>query len=349
MCGPAFVGDREREPLVDQVRPMRKADGTRLENVVEAAKSMWRKAAARASELAAKIPPPVRLALKLSIAAAALIFTLSAVDWSAVRTHGWWLVVPVVLGVLITLVLLLLCGLRWSILVAFYGGRGFGTFSAYRGIMISSFFNMLIPGAVGGDLIRVHYSAKRSGLTMSKAALAVLLDRLFGLLALAIYCSVGLAINQRLLDVIGPRPPLPVLIAVMLAGLVAATVILRRYAIIPNKAIPFLILISLAAQAIDFLIIAISAWVTGVDIASADLLVIVPLLFIVSVLPISPGGHGVREATLVGLLVFFGVPLSDAALVAMLLLMVKLASALCGLGFFLTQPKSERVVPAQLD
>ena len=47
------------------------------------------------------------------------------------------------------------------------------------------FFNQVMPSSVGGDVIRGYY-LKKQGVTLGKATLGVLMDRLFGMLGLVI-------------------------------------------------------------------------------------------------------------------------------------------------------------------
>ncbi|MEI6092985.1 MAG: lysylphosphatidylglycerol synthase transmembrane domain-containing protein [bacterium] len=62
---------------------------------------------------------------------------------------------------------------------------------------IGMFFTSVLPGAVGGDIIKSVYIAKKvKGRTVS-SVLTVLLDRIIGLAALIIICAVGLLINLK--------------------------------------------------------------------------------------------------------------------------------------------------------
>ena len=63
------------------------------------------------------------------------------------------------------------------------------------------------------------------------------------------------------------------------------------------------------------------------------LLLVVPLVFLASVIPLTPGGHGIREVTLTAWLTLAGIPVSEAALVALMLLVTKIGFGLaCGVA-----------------
>lgn len=78
---------------------------------------------------------------------------------------------------------------QWGILLAFHGIRlGFrGTVSRY---FMGLFFNYVLPGFVGGDIIRVYQAAKASGKATS-AFSSTLADRVMGLLILVLFSLGG--------------------------------------------------------------------------------------------------------------------------------------------------------------
>ena len=60
---------------------------------------------------------------------------------------------------------------------------------------------------------------------------------------------------------------------------------------------------------------------------------VIPLVFLASVISITPGGHGIREVTLTALLTLAGIPVGEAALIALMLLVTKIGFGLvCGVA-----------------
>lgn len=56
--------------------------------------------------------------------------------------------------------------------------------NTFKLIMIGNFFNMVIPGMIGGDLIKGFYLFKRERESKGQSAGIIIMDRIFGLLAL---------------------------------------------------------------------------------------------------------------------------------------------------------------------
>lgn len=84
--------------------------------------------------------------------------------------------------------------------------------------LIGQFFNLFVPGGVGGDLIKMVYLKKESGERFTEAVLTVLLDRILGLTGLLLLALVALGFNLHLLERSGPEVS-AILIVVGAAGL----------------------------------------------------------------------------------------------------------------------------------
>lgn len=85
-----------------------------------------------------------------------------------------------------------LTAIRWWILLRIQRIR-IPAWEAVRLTFLGQFFNAVVPGTVGGDLVKAYYVAKHT----PKAAavlVSVFVDRLFGLVGLAVVAAVMLAI-----------------------------------------------------------------------------------------------------------------------------------------------------------
>jgi uncharacterized protein (TIRG00374 family) len=87
----------------------------------------------------------------------------------------------------------LLVALRWQLLLAAQGIR-FRLVELLRLVFIGLLFNNVMPGSLGGDVVKAHYVTRR---TSQKAAgvLTVFLDRVLGLLGLTTLCLLGTLTN----------------------------------------------------------------------------------------------------------------------------------------------------------
>ena len=130
-----------------------------------------------------------------------------------------------------------------------------------------------------------------------------------------------------------PSTQLALGLAVAAAIVVVGVGLTRRYIEVPLTLFPLLLLLSIIGQSSDFLLVHFYGRAVSVDIPLETLLLVIPLVFVASVIPLTPGGAGVREVTLTALLTLAGVPVSQAALVALMLLLTKIGfGLLCGLA-----------------
>ncbi len=84
--------------------------------------------------------------------------------------------------------------------------------------LIGQFFNLFVPGGVGGDLIKAFYLRKDSGPKFAEALLTVLLDRILGLTGLLLLALLALGFNLSLFSQSGPEVS-AILAVVAVAGI----------------------------------------------------------------------------------------------------------------------------------
>jgi len=92
---------------------------------------------------------------------------------------------------------------RWQMLLAVQGVH-ISFPQAARLTMIGVFFNLAIPGAVSGDLVKMGYVAKYAKSKAAEAILTIMLDRVLGLVGLFVLASVVLVLS---LPVLASLPP----------------------------------------------------------------------------------------------------------------------------------------------
>jgi uncharacterized protein (TIRG00374 family) len=80
----------------------------------------------------------------------------------------------------------ILAGIRWQILLRVQGVH-LSWWRLYGLVMVGLFFSLFIPGGTGGDIIKGYYLLKEAPVgRKTSAALSVVMDRLLGLLGVAI-------------------------------------------------------------------------------------------------------------------------------------------------------------------
>ena len=290
----------------------------------------------RAHGLVRSIPTRVILAIKLALAVITIAIVATMVDWRTVATDPWELVPPIFAGFVVMLPAMMATAFRWKLLIGNETPRHFSFLNAVRGWCLGLFLNMVVPGTVGGDVARAHYASVRAQIKYPYSLLVVFTERLFGLLSICLLGTIGLFVNDNL-DRFTKAPAVQLALAILLISTIvlAGISLIHRYSRISPRLFPLLLLLTIAGQSSDFLLVHFYGRVVSVDIPLATLLLVLPLVFLATVLSLTPGGTGVREATLTALLTLSGVPVSAAALVALMLLLTKIGFGLiCGLAIF---------------
>src|SRR5262245_26644360 len=123
------------------------------------------------------------LALKLGISALLFWVLLRKIDinaaWQAMQTMSPWAFVG---AVALLVVQFIVCGLRWQMVVKALGAH-IGLLKATAVFAIGTFFGLVLPGAVGGDVVRM-WATRRAGLPLAASINSVVLERVMTVFAL---------------------------------------------------------------------------------------------------------------------------------------------------------------------
>jgi glycosyltransferase 2 family protein len=230
--------------------------------------------------------------------------------------------------------------LRWRLLLRAYGGHALPPVrELFHLSLVGQFYNTVIPGNVGGDLLRGHWT--RRILPSGGAYLVVLVERLFGLCGLLVLVSAGLVIRPwleplRFVGVGGVVIALTILGAVASArrigprigGRVGAT--LSKLPPLAHRApLPFVLALSITIHALQALMGYLLFAGMGVYPEALDLLVLVPVALAANYLP-TVAGLGARETAFVLLFGAVGVGAVPATVASLGMLLAQLVVG--GLG-----------------
>lgn len=104
------------------------------------------------------------------------------------QANHWWLLAGfIAYGLVETL-----SGIRWQILLRVQG-IALGWARLFHLVIIGVFFNFLIPGGTGGDVVKTFFLLKETPGQRTRALLSVLVDRLIGFVALIAMSGVIIA------------------------------------------------------------------------------------------------------------------------------------------------------------
>ena len=278
----------------------------------------------------------IKVAFKLAVSAGLITYLFYTLDWKQVANLDIITLAILPVGLLIGLFFLTFMAARWKILVEMQSIENFTFAEAYRGYLIGCFFNIFMPGAIGGDLLRIKYCLNSCKIGIKKAGLVVITERVFGLAALAILFSIGVSIGSDSFSILELEwISIALGISISMLSISALIFWLSRHIHIKSQYLLLLLFLSAAGQMTDIIIVYIVLLTSSTPLPFMTLLFVMPLVYIATVLPISIGGLGVREGVLSGLLVLFGVEYSTAIITSFMIYFVKVLIGLVGLPVYL--------------
>lgn len=309
---------------------------------------------------------PVGIVLRYAVTLGLLGWLALRVDWaglSGLRALDWRMAVPAVLlaGVAYPLQIV-----RWQLLL-----RAQGFVLPARAVHAAGwsgfFFNSFLPGGIAGDAVRFGLLWRHAPDRKAAAAAGLVADRLLGLAAL--FALAALALGLHILKSGGGRDQSLLLAASggALGGLLAGAVLLPRTKLWAPLATRLLgaelsaslvaavqpltgvrvatgaLLVSFAVWLVDFAALWLLARSVGLSANFLGLSAAAAAAYVAASLPISIGGHGLREGTLVATLAVLGIGAGQpqaVALLAVAFLAVSVGWSLVGGLVVLFQPRA---------
>jgi glycosyltransferase 2 family protein len=306
-------------------------------------------------------------ALKLLVSIALLALLFRQVDvgrlWASARRASIpWLLAAI--GVYFTTVLA--ATWRWLLLLEAQGvhvpaRRLLGSY------LVATFFGNFLPSNIGGDVIRIRDTAKPAG-SKTLATTVVLTDRVIGVIGLALVAALGASIGAGMVG----HAPSPIWPSWLWAGFVLAAAVSAPAVLAPAGVSrllkPLMVIhpewvgsrietltsvlqrfrhrpLSLAgcfsgavyvqgALVVYYLLV---VYALGINVQLVDLAVIVPLSFVVQMLPVSVNGFGVREATFSLYFSRLGVPIESSVLMSLVAAAVIMVFSLTGAAVYVAR------------
>lgn len=233
---------------------------------------------------------------------------------------------------------------------------------ALRIFVIGQFFGQALPAGIGGDAVRVWLLIRR-GASIGPSVSSVLLDRLIGFATLLILIAATLPVLFSYVDDSRARLGVVLMLLVGAAGfgaLIALSYVPGRVSRWPTmhrlsesvgtarrtalSSRPALRAFGLSFVLHLLLLVSIYLLALGLSLELEPLacLALLPPVILLSTLPISLAGWGVREGATVAALHFAGVPAGDALALSVLFGIALLVVSLVGSMFWLAQGREAR-------
>lgn len=263
------------------------------------------------------------------------------------------------LGLAVFWLSLMIWSARWIVLL--HGvGEAVRFRTAISTLLVGMFFALFLPSVVGQDLGRMHELSRRRENKIGIVS-TVLLDRLIGLVSLVlialfaliivgyryvnteiIYAIVGTTIglgllwvlffNRRFMRLFRSLLRLPVIryFEPVLKQLYEALYVLQCH----RRMVIGALVISIAFVLVETLSVVVLSYAIGATINSLYFFIFVPMIWLITALPISIGGLGVRETAFTFFFVQVGMASHEAILVSLLYFSFYLVAGLVGAIIF---------------
>jgi uncharacterized protein (TIRG00374 family) len=293
----------------------------------------------------------VTLRLMISLATIAIVF--HEINFTQFVHYLWTIhIVWYVGAILLQIFSALIAAYKWDLVMKNMNYTAPFSFFA-RTYFIGTVFNQVLPTSVGGDAVRIAYTNKlHAGLR--QAFNGVMVDRYYGTAGLVFINIIALFWSWTMF----PRSIfllILLIIGLVSAGLIFALIVCKMHflkrlrithviyelsqAIIDNayswQRTIVLLLLAVLANFITILGIYCIALALNLPISLLSLLAVMPAITLITLLPISFAGWGIREGAMVSFLLFLGLPKTAIFSLSVLYGIMLILSSLPGLYFYL--------------
>jgi uncharacterized protein (TIRG00374 family) len=235
-------------------------------------------------------------------------------------------------------------------------------------VLIGSFFNNFLPTTIGGDVFRTYDSSKKANISLGTSASVILVERFSGIVSAVTYAVVALFLGFTTIGNQSVIIPIVIFFAItiILAFFIINPSVLRlgklfsrfrylsklkerlyniyktlmsfkKYKMALIKVLIFSFLLQFAVILNYFL----AAKALGINLTLTTFIFIVPVVATIAMIPISIGGIGLRENSLVFILVAMGAANEKAALCSLLIFFMLVLLGMVGGIVYIVRPYFE--------
>lgn len=322
--------------------------------------------------LLALFDTPAGRAARYGFSALLVAVLVWSIDWHQFSgLRGKFALGPVALATFVAGITFPLHAWRWWLLLRAQG-LALSLSWAHAVTWIGNFYNAFLLGGLGGDAARAFYVCRDAPTRQAAGLAATFLDRVLGLVVLLSLAAGTLLLK---LETVARHTELRLLLilcaALSVASVVAFVILCReppawlarwlgpsRTATLTDILVrahsaPTALLTALVASYAIWLLDFLSVWLLarslGLPLPFIEVSLAMSVAYAATVLPVSVGGHGIREGALLGMLALLGLLPDDssrqlALLLAVLVWAISVLWSLVGGAVLLVAP---RVVPAR--
>lgn len=263
--------------------------------------------------------------------------------------------------IFIALVRTWLTGLRWKMVNPDVSGQ-LSNWQYFRLLMAAKPFNLIMPGALGGDFARAAFTIKAIKAKRVDNVIAIVVDRFVGLLSITILGATALVFMSDLPDkrpfyscfallvlafavglLFGGNPWFLKQVEIFCTRLGQLGKRLLHVVVTWGEALRFFrrnfhliltaLLLCLPIHGLSFATTYIIALSLGIDVSIFDISVVLSLVWVITAVPITISGAGVRELSMIYFLALFGVQAESATAMSIFIYIISISLGLIGVVF----------------
>jgi len=269
-----------------------------------------------------------------------------------------------------------LTGFRWQLMNPDESGQ-LSKWHYFRFLMMSKVFNLIMPGALGGDFFRAAATVNEVKYKKIDNVIAIIADRFVGLLSIILLGTLAFIFTKDIPD----RSTFYILFAVIYFS-VAAVIFLLTNPYLHNgfkkitsrlghigaalnnvaeawqNALTFFkthkknvimgILLCIPIHIISFFTAYLLARSINIHISFFDISLIIALVWLITAIPISISGVGVRELSMIYLFSLYGIGTEPATALSIYIYIVTVIMGLLGLMFIINWKKWAQLITLRL-
>jgi glycosyltransferase 2 family protein len=277
----------------------------------------------------------LKLVLKIAVMAVCLWYVSGKIDFAkateVLQQSNWLLLFA---ALIVFIISKLISAVRLNIYFRNIGIR-LSQLQNTRLYLLGMFYNLFLPGSVSGDAYKVILLTKKYAVPYKQTTAAVLLDRFSGLLGLGIILA---AYSFILLQ--------PVLSVILAAGSLAAVAglyfIIQRWFSFFLSSYWSTLLLGFGVQAVQVICIYIIMSAVGIETNQTAYIFIFLVSSVVSVLPLTIGGLGIREVVFLEGASYLGLLKESSVIISLLFYLITLLTSATGAWYIFVDPLKKR-------
>jgi len=201
---------------------------------------------------------------------------------------------------------------------------------------LGMFYNLFLPGSISGDAYKVIILTKKYNVPYQKTTAAVLLDRFSGLLGL------GLVLATYSIITLDNNLYITFLVIGSLLAVQASYFIIKRYFKDFISSFAPTLLLGIIVQASQVVCVYLIMAALKIPAHSTEYIFIFLISSIVSVLPLTIGGLGIREVVFLEGSEYFGLSQETSVVISILFYLITLFTSACGMYYVFKSPLKEK-------